>query len=282
MEDSRLLGPVLKAWFAQNEWPQSVSENLARSKGWELGPWASQISICMSGRLPPKPNFFVALGQFNEAVATRDLAGLTDRRLLDRLRKGNPLCKDDGTPWTAQDFFSCYIGQLQMPDELRGPPKQAVTQEMVDQWAEGLRECFREISRTAMLPPREIWNEARTECIRNGISLEEVDWVQDALAGLHEPTLEEAKRMMHKYKDQPLIRALITVQERYGGDTRNLKKFLTWRQQLPDPEPGDGILPMPQGNGQSKGAPAVQREKRIGFDPMARMLTAPGFFIPPA
>ena len=275
MEDSRFLGPVLKAWFASNEWPQSVSEGLARAKGWELGPWASQVSICMSGRLSPKPNFFVALGQFNQAVAERDLAGVTDRRLMDRLRKGQPLTHEDGNPWTAQDFFACYIGQLQMPEELRGPPKEAVTQEMVDKWAEGLREAFREISRTAMIPPREVWVEAKNECIRNGISVEELDWVQDCLAGLHEPTLDEAKRMMRKYKDQPLIRALITVQEKYGGDTRNLKKFLIWRQQFPEPEPGDGAFSVPNFIPEFK-----PQRNRIGFDPMARMLTVPAFFIP--
>ena len=89
-DDSKLLGPVIKAWFKANEWPQSVSEGLARAKGWEAGPWASQISICMSGRLQPKPPFFVALGMFNQAVAERDFVGVTDRRLMDRLMAGQP------------------------------------------------------------------------------------------------------------------------------------------------------------------------------------------------
>ena len=257
MEDSQLLGPVIKAWFKANDWPQSVSEGLARAKGWTAGPWASQISICMSGRLTPKPAFFVALGLFNECVATRDFVGVTDRRLMDRLRQGQPLTHEDGNPWTAQDFFACYIGQLPMPEELRGPPDEKLTQAMVDAWAEGLRKAFREISFTAMIPPKEVWAEVKSECIKNGISPEEIDWVQECLAGLHEPTLDEAKRMMNKYKDQPLIRALIAVQGKYGGDTSNLKKFLAWRQRLPEPSKGEGFPP----------APDVKQPKRhFGFN----------------
>ena len=115
MEDSRLLGPVLKQWFASNEWPQSVSEGMARAKGWTAGPWASQISICMSGRLTPKPAFFESLGMFNEAIATRDFVGITDRRLMDRLKHSEPICHDSGVPWNAMDFFGCYIGAVTAP-----------------------------------------------------------------------------------------------------------------------------------------------------------------------
>ena len=105
MEDSRLLAPVIKAWFKSNDWPQSVSEGLARAKGWTAGPWASQISICMSGRLTPKPAFFVAMGMFNEAVAERSFQGVTDRRLMDRLLAGQPICHDDGVPMDRHGFF---------------------------------------------------------------------------------------------------------------------------------------------------------------------------------
>ena len=63
MDDSRLLGPILKIWFSRNGWPQSVTEGIARAKGWTEGPWASQISHCMQGRLTPKPATFSLDGQ---------------------------------------------------------------------------------------------------------------------------------------------------------------------------------------------------------------------------
>ena len=261
-DNSSLLGPIVKAWFARNEWPQSVSEGLARSKGWTCGPWASQVSICMSGRLTPKPNFFRGLGQFNAAVAERDFVGVTDRRLMDRLKNGQPLCHEDGTPWTAQDFFACYIGNLQAPEELRGPPESNLTQELVDEWAQGLREAFRSLVLCSMAPAATVWGEVAAECVRNGISPEEVEWTQEVIAGLREATLDEAKRMQIKYKDQPLIRSLLKVQEKYGGDTRLLKKFLNWRQQLPDPVTPHKLFPA-----EFEATPKPQR--RIGFDPSA-------------
>ena len=81
---TQILGPVIKAWFKANDWPQSVSEGLARAKVGRSA-LASQISICMSGRLQTAA-FFVALGLFNRAIAERDFVGVTDRRLMDRLR----------------------------------------------------------------------------------------------------------------------------------------------------------------------------------------------------
>ena len=83
----------------------------SKSQGLTAGPWASQISICMSGRLTPT-RLFVAMGMFNEAVAERSFQGVTDRCLMDRLLAGQPICHDDGVPWTAMDFFGCYIGAV--------------------------------------------------------------------------------------------------------------------------------------------------------------------------
>ena len=223
----------------------------------------------MSGRLTPKPPFFVALGQFNQAVAERDLAGVTDRRLIDRLRNAQPLCKDDGTPWGAQEFFACYIGELKAPDELM-EPKFVITQEMIDTWTTGIRESFRELCMTMMVPPGQAWAEVRIECIKDGVPSDEVEWVQEIVAGFRDPTLEEAKRIYAKWgvDKQPLFKALLALQEKYGGDTSNIKKWLSWRQALPKPKKGEGFANLP----------SVTPERRIGFDPMgAIQLPQPSF-----
>ena len=67
---------------------------------------------------------------FNEAVAERDFVGVTDRRLMDRLKAGQPICHEDGVPWTAMDFFGCYIGAVKPPKSLV-EPAEVVTQEDV-------------------------------------------------------------------------------------------------------------------------------------------------------
>ena len=72
----------------------------------------------------------MALGEFNRVVAERDFKEISDRRLVDRLRNGQPLTHDNGVPWTGIDFFSCFVGELQAPsDGLKG-----ITQADVDHW----------------------------------------------------------------------------------------------------------------------------------------------------
>ena len=271
-DNSSLLGPIVKAWFARNEWPQSVSEGLARSKGWNCGPWASQVSICMSGRLTPKPNFFRGLGQFNAAVAERDFLGVTDRRLMDRLKRGEPLCHDDGTPWTAADFFAAYVGLLEPPADLLTPPKPELTQAMVDQWAEQVRDAFRKLTLVSMSPPGVLWLEIKSILVKEGIAGEDIDWTQEVLCGLTEATVEMASRTMVRYPEFPLIKTMLFLQVKYGGETTELKKFKDWRALLPQPQNPDELY---------KDLPKLEPEpqRRIGFDPSA---VFSGFFIAPA
>ena len=238
-DNSALLGPIVKAWFSRNEWPQSVSEGLARAKGWTCGPWASQVSICMSGRLTPKPNFFRGFGQFNQAVAERDFMGITDRRLMDRLKRGEPLTHPDGMPWASQDFFAAYVGALEAPADLLAPPKPVVTQEMVDEWAARVRQSFRDVTKLSMNPAGVVWAEIKSDLISQGVSPEDVDWLQEVLCGLTEPTVEMATRTMIKYPDHPLINSLERLQNAYGGEITEIKKLRAWRESLPKPEETD-------------------------------------------
>lgn len=223
MEDSRFLGPVIKAWFKANDWPQSVSEGLARAKGWTAGPWASQISICMAGRLTPKPAFFVAMGMFNEAIAERDFIGVTDRRLMDRLKAGQPICHDNGVPWNAMDFFGCYIGAVTPPKSLT-EKKVELTQEDIDHWVTELRLAFRELVLASMNPegPRAVWDEVARLAISNGISPEEAEFTQEVIAGLRDLPVEEGKRMIVKHPNKPLIKALQQLTEGVGGNLERL------------------------------------------------------------
>ena len=232
MDDSKFLGPVIKAWFKANDWPQSVSEGLARAKGWEIGPWASQISICMSGRLQPKPPFFVALGLFNQAIAERDFVGVTDRRLMDRLRAGEPIVHDGccperscaaGVPWNAMDFFGCYIGVISPPEF--AAPKPEITEEQVEQFVEALRDGFRELCLSAMNPdgPKAVWNEIAKRSLVKGCAPEDVEYAQEVVSGLRGVTVAEAERFAMKYKTCPVADAMDAMAKGLGG---NLKELL--------------------------------------------------------
>ena len=130
MENAReAFGDVLKAWFARNNWPQSITETWAKSCG-SPGPWASQISPAINYKLDPKAAFFVALGNFNMAVAERDVLSVTNERVRNLLQKGEPLCHDDGVPYGPDDFFKLFVGMIKPPPEfLKEPePQQPVSE----------------------------------------------------------------------------------------------------------------------------------------------------------
>ena len=250
MDDSKLLGPVIKAWFKRWDWPQSVTEGVARAKGWENGPWASQISICMAGRLTPKPAFFMALGEFNRVVAERDFKEISDRRLVDRLRNGQPLTHDNGVPWTGIDFFSCFVGELQAPsDGLKG-----ITQADVDHWTAEVRSCFREYVLSSMEPPAQAWRSIAERAKDLGAAPEDIVSTQEVVSGLRETSIEEATRLALKYPNNPIIQAMLQAQESVGGDTSRLKKLLAYRRGL---KPSGYPLPVGISN----------TGKVFGFDP---------------
>ena len=234
-------GAVLRAWFAQNEWPQMVAEQVARAKGSKIGPWASQMSNAMQGKLAPKPSFFVALGWFNQVVMERDFVGITDRRLIDRLLNGQPLTHDDGQPFTAVDFFALYIGDLAGPTEIEAPKAQepVLTQEMLDTWTEGLRLAFREACKALMSPPGETWRIlAKRMETDYGIGGEDAEWAQEVIAGVIEPTLEQAINMRRKHgNEQPLLNCILNVIKENGGNLVHIKNLLSYMDLVPVPEP---------------------------------------------
>ena len=236
-------GEVLRAWFARNEWPQMVAEQVARAKGSKIGPWASQISNAMQGKLEPKPPFFVALGWFNQVVTERDFVGITDRRLIDRLLNGQPLTHVDGQPFTAVDFFALYIGDLEVPGVEEAPKAQELTQEMVDVWVSGVRDCFRDIVLASMQPPATVWREIAEGLVSKGISKEDIEWTQELVIGLRDGNVEEAKRMQTKYPGNPLLNALVELEARYKGVPNNTTKLRNFVQGIPKPAAGDRFLP---------------------------------------
>ena len=221
-------GDVLRTWFSQNEWPQMVAEQVARAKGSKIGPWASQMSNAMQGKLEPKPPFFVALGWFNQVVMERDFVGITDRRLIDRLLNGQPLTHPDGQPYTAVDFFALYIGDLAGPTEIEAPKTQepiAMTQEAADHFWSEMRLVYRELVVEMMIGPPAVWDEITKILISKQISPDDIDWAREVFAGVRNPTLEESNRVRAKYPEMPLVTTLMELKARSGGNQERLGKF---------------------------------------------------------
>ena len=199
-------GHAVKAWFKQNGWPQSVPEGWAKAAESEIGPWASQISHLMNGVLQPKPPFFVALGEFNTAVATRDLAAVKERRLLDRLKKGEPMCHDNGEPFDAADFFRLYVGHLAVPD------RYALRVELTD--TEAAKLCadlmseFQRLAIKEMNTTRQLWDSLQDYLTEwNPKSIKEF---QEVLVGVRVWTGKEATEQQNGAAEHP---ATVAFQE---------------------------------------------------------------------
>lgn len=217
MSSEATFGTTIKAWFRANDWPQSVPEKLAKAKGNPTGPWASQISHAMNDKHQPKTDFFLAMAWFNEVVATRDFAGLSDRRLVDQLRNAQPLCHDNGQPYTAPDFFSLFTGLIDPPAEFAPGAEPEVTIEDVEEATRLWRESFREISLKHMCSKGEAWELLKERMIeianKDGgnsyVVLDCLSWIQEVLAGIREPTVDEAIRQAKRWQGtQPLQRAM--------------------------------------------------------------------------
>ena len=103
---------AIKIWFAQNEWPQKITDDWAREAGSEMGPWASQLCLYLKGSLNPKAGFFIALSDFNAAVAVQEFSNISTYKLKQRLIGSKPMQHDDGRVFAANDFWSMFAGLL--------------------------------------------------------------------------------------------------------------------------------------------------------------------------
>ena len=109
-------GHLVKAWFSQNGWAQNVPELWGDANS-QPGPYASQISLLMRGKLVPKPFFFLQLHAFNLAVA-EGRPGPMESGKAAAIICGDPLRRGDGSPLTVGDLFELYTG-VQTPNLIK-------------------------------------------------------------------------------------------------------------------------------------------------------------------
>lgn len=85
------------------------------------GPWNSQMSLLMAGKLDPKAQFWVSLAEFNGSVYSGQIHDL-DPGLAKRLQARKPFTTRDGKLATALDFFGMFIGAVLWADEFSTEP----------------------------------------------------------------------------------------------------------------------------------------------------------------
>lgn len=207
---------TLKRWFKSNAWPQRITEDWAKDSGVKHphGPWASQLCGAMKAAgYNPKAEFFLALADFNQFVANQDLTKIANSKLRDRLKGASPLTHDDGRLFSASDLWSVYAGLIQPPSALASSSD--FNDEDAAEWTRIQRDNFRELALQNMCTRAEAWGMVKDKMLEifdridEFFSPEDLDWAQEVLAGLHDPTAEELTRITKRYQhDPPLTLAM--------------------------------------------------------------------------
>ena len=130
------------------------------------------------------------------------MAGLKDRKLVDQIRKGEPLCHDNGVPYGASDFFQLYAGLISPPAEYAQQAPQ-LTEADVQEWTTQIRQSFKQIALKHMCSKLEAWEMLKEVMIglhreydpqNDYDGYDDLEWLQEVLSGFREPTVDEAIR----------------------------------------------------------------------------------------
>lgn len=150
-------GKAILTCFKKNDWPQSITESVAKEIGIEGGPWASQVSTAINGKLDPKPAFFIAFGIFNSYIHSGDFSKIKDINLRDKLKGSKAFTHNNGKPFDGADFFRLFTGLIQVPKKYKQADGK-ITDKDIKEYSDLMREHFLKIKRTEMLSPKETWD----------------------------------------------------------------------------------------------------------------------------
>jgi hypothetical protein len=122
-EARRTFGRFLRNWRKSNGWVITTPQDWAKAcpdvipPGFRVssGQWANLENAQVK---QAQPSTFLQLALLNQALAREKRGVIRDELLRERVNAGQPIRKPDGTPWGPEDWFACYIGNLQGPDEL--------------------------------------------------------------------------------------------------------------------------------------------------------------------
>ena len=128
-------GRFLRNWRKANGWVITTPQDWARAcpdiipPGLRVssGQWANLENAQIK---QAQPSTFLQLAALNQALASKQRGRISDALLKERVASGQPVCRPDGTPWGPEDWFACYIGNLEGPAELwpQGGDEQAPLQ----------------------------------------------------------------------------------------------------------------------------------------------------------
>ena len=183
-------GRAITIWMKHNGWSQQTLHDWSVAAGQTGGVWNSQCSLLQRGKLDPKPQFWVALGAFNAAIAAQQFPYVTNRSLRDRLTGAEPFLTDDGDVAAASELFAMFIGEVPLPERYAISAVEPITDKEAKKLSEELRKQFRATAQAQMLSPAEAWAALEPHCAE--MSADQQVRFREVLSGWSDFTGEEA------------------------------------------------------------------------------------------
>lgn len=150
-------GKAILNWHKKNDWPQSITESVAKEVNeWEGGPWASQQSTAINGKLDPKPAYFIAEGSFNAYIHKGDFSKIKDQSLKQKLKDSKAFTHNNGKPFDGADFFRLFTGLIEVPKKYK-EQRITITNHEIAEYGKQLQNHFLKIKRYEMLNNKEAW-----------------------------------------------------------------------------------------------------------------------------
>jgi hypothetical protein len=219
-QDARLaFGRTLTLWMERGGWSHDICQRWGKAAGF-VAIADSTFNRLQRGRIEqPYPITFIQLGMINSRLADQDYSGLEDPALAARVAQQRPITHDDGTPWTAADFFAHFIGELEPPAWGRERPLPSLDQAVSSGAA--VVELFRATAETHALTLPEAWKgfeDFVASQTPKPLNAEEMELLRSVLSGWITWTPEQ-------------LHGLIDL----DGDLRPLQALSAWQTSLDVP-----------------------------------------------
>ena len=174
-------GEAILSWFKKNDWPQGITEQVAKEVNeWEGGPWASQMSTAINGKLDPKVAFFIAKGSFNKYIHAGDFKKIKDQALKEKLEGSKAFTHNNGKPFDGADFFRLFTSLIEVPKKYKTKSNE-FDDATLREYQNALIEHTVKIKRQEMLKPKEFWELFLEQPYTKTIKEDDLDIINDLL-----------------------------------------------------------------------------------------------------
>lgn len=194
-------GKTLTSWLERAGWSHDTP--LRWGKAAQFPTVAdSTFNRMQRGKIAqPYPVTFIQFGMMNNRLASKDYGLAQDDPLLPRIARQRPIEHDDGRLWTATDFFSHFIGELEPPAWAKEQPLPTL-QQAVEASAEAV-ERFKGTAQAQKLSLPEAWESLAAVAAKASatvmphLSNDELEALRMVLSGWHTWTPEQ----LHQLRD---------------------------------------------------------------------------------